>query len=36
MKKESKQSQSEQIPLTGKRFTFFFDPDQLPLELYEQ
>ncbi|WP_010498219.1 VOC family protein [Paenibacillus elgii] len=20
---------------TGKRFTFFFDPDQLPLELYE-
>ncbi|MCY7796022.1 VOC family protein [Bacillus spizizenii] len=23
-------------PLTGKKFTFFFDPDQLPLELYEQ
>ncbi|HHP7245430.1 MAG TPA: VOC family protein [Elainellaceae cyanobacterium] len=22
--------------LTGKRFTFFNDPDQLPLELYEQ
>ncbi|QQD81751.1 VOC family protein [Bacillus siamensis] len=22
-------------PLTGKRFTFFFDPDKLPLELYE-
>ncbi|KXZ17050.1 VOC family protein [Bacillus nakamurai] len=22
-------------PLTGKRFTFFFDPDRLPLELYE-
>lgn len=22
--------------LTGKRFTFFQDPDQLPLELYEQ
>lgn len=21
--------------LTGRRFTFFFDPDQLPLELYE-
>ncbi len=21
---------------TGKRFTFFFDPDGLPLELYEQ
>ncbi len=21
---------------TGKRFTFFFDPDQLPLELYEK
>ena len=21
--------------LTGKRFTFFFDPDGLPLELYE-
>ncbi|MFI5780869.1 VOC family protein [Nocardia sp. NPDC051570] len=21
---------------TGKRFTFFFDPDDLPLELYEQ
>ncbi|UZD73882.1 SMU1112c/YaeR family gloxylase I-like metalloprotein [Bacillus siamensis] len=22
-------------PLTGKHFTFFFDPDKLPLELYE-
>ncbi len=22
-------------PLTGKRFTFFADPDDLPLELYE-
>jgi len=22
--------------LTGKRFTFFADPDQLPIELYEQ
>jgi glyoxylase I family protein len=22
--------------LTGKRFTFFHDPDQLPLEIYEQ
>ncbi|HAC65946.1 MAG TPA: VOC family protein [Cyanothece sp. UBA12306] len=22
--------------LTGKRFTFFKDPDQLPLEIYEQ
>jgi glyoxylase I family protein len=22
-------------PLTAKRFTFFFDPDSLPLELYE-
>lgn len=22
--------------LTGKRFTFFQDPDQLPLEIYEQ
>ncbi|SDZ91917.1 VOC family protein [Microbulbifer marinus] len=22
-------------PYTGKRFTFFADPDQLPLELYE-
>ncbi|WP_431193324.1 hypothetical protein [Trichocoleus desertorum] len=22
-------------PLTGKRFTFFQDPDGLPLELYE-
>lgn len=22
-------------PLTRKRFTFFFDPDKLPLELYE-
>lgn len=22
-------------PLTGKRFTFFADPDELPLELYE-
>jgi glyoxylase I family protein len=21
---------------TGRRFTFFFDPDQLPLELYEE
>lgn len=21
---------------TGKRFTFFFDPDQLPIELYEK
>ncbi|HCQ76526.1 MAG TPA: hypothetical protein DIV44_06920, partial [Leeuwenhoekiella sp.] len=21
--------------ITGKRFTFFEDPDQLPLELYE-
>ena len=21
---------------TGKRFTFFFDPDNLPIELYEQ
>jgi glyoxylase I family protein len=23
-------------PFTGKRFTFFNDPDGLPLELYEQ
>ncbi|MEX8990210.1 VOC family protein, partial [Salmonella enterica] len=23
-------------PYTGKRFTFFNDPDGLPLELYEQ
>lgn len=23
-------------PITGKRFTFFKDPDGLPLELYEQ
>lgn len=23
-------------PLTGKRFTFFADPDGLPMELYEQ
>jgi glyoxylase I family protein len=23
-------------PYTGKRFTFFEDPDQLPLELYER
>ncbi|WP_105631101.1 VOC family protein [Cronobacter dublinensis] len=23
-------------PLTGKRFTFFADPDGLPLELYQQ
>ncbi|ELQ6172473.1 VOC family protein [Cronobacter dublinensis] len=23
-------------PLTGKRFTFFTDPDGLPLELYQQ
>lgn len=22
-------------PITGKRYTFFFDPDQLPIELYE-
>ncbi len=22
--------------LTGKRFTFFFDPDDLPIELYER
>jgi glyoxylase I family protein len=22
-------------PLTGKRYTFFKDPDGLPLELYE-
>lgn len=22
--------------ITGKRFTFFFDPDSLPLELYEE
>lgn len=22
--------------LTGKKFTFFFDPDNLPLELYEE
>ncbi|MBT2667209.1 VOC family protein [Bacillus sp. ISL-4] len=22
--------------LTGKRFTFFFDPDDLPLEIYEK
>ncbi|UOQ86766.1 SMU1112c/YaeR family gloxylase I-like metalloprotein [Gracilibacillus salinarum] len=22
-------------PITGKRFTFFQDPDQLPIELYE-
>lgn len=22
--------------ITGKRFTFFFDPDNLPLELYEE
>lgn len=23
-------------PITGKRFTFFIDPDKLPLELYEK
>ncbi|MEZ7496652.1 VOC family protein [Leeuwenhoekiella aequorea] len=23
-------------PITGKRFTFFEDPDKLPLELYEE
>ncbi|MGL4467176.1 MAG: VOC family protein, partial [Plesiomonas shigelloides] len=23
-------------PYTQRRFTFFADPDQLPLELYEQ
>lgn len=23
-------------PYTGKRFTFFFDPSELPLELYEE
>jgi glyoxylase I family protein len=23
-------------PLTGKRFTFFADPDGLPIELYEE
>lgn len=23
-------------PLTGRRFTFFADPDQLPIELYEE
>jgi glyoxylase I family protein len=23
-------------PLTGKRFVFFQDPDQLPIELYER
>jgi len=22
--------------ITGKRFTFFFDPDSLPIELYEE
>lgn len=22
-------------PVTGKKFAFFFDPDQLPLEIYE-
>lgn len=23
-------------PITGKKFTFFFDPDQLPIELYQE
>ncbi|HCI4282179.1 TPA: VOC family protein, partial [Klebsiella variicola subsp. variicola] len=23
-------------PFTGKRFTFFSDPDDLPLEIYQQ
>ena len=23
-------------PITGKKFTFFQDPDQLPIELYER
>lgn len=34
-----KQIESEPIrtdPYTGKKFTFFFDPDQLPIELYEE
>jgi glyoxylase I family protein len=36
---ESNQIKCESIrtdELTGKRFTFFFDPDGLPLELYER
>ncbi|EBO0186610.1 VOC family protein [Salmonella enterica] len=36
---EKHQVKCEQIrvdPYTGKRFTFFNDPDGLPLELYEQ
>jgi glyoxylase I family protein len=36
---ESKQVKTEPIRIdeyTGKRFTFFSDPDHLPLELYEE
>jgi glyoxylase I family protein len=36
---QSKTIQTEPIrvdPSTGKRFTFFEDPDKLPLELYEE
>ena len=36
---QSKTIQTEPIrvdPITGKRFTFFEDPDKLPLELYEE
>ncbi|RXG20853.1 SMU1112c/YaeR family gloxylase I-like metalloprotein [Leeuwenhoekiella aequorea] len=38
-KLQSKTIQTEPIrvdPITGKRFTFFEDPDKLPLELYEE
>tara|TARA_R110000751_G_scaffold132_1_gene498 strand:- start:403 stop:786 length:384 start_codon:yes stop_codon:yes gene_type:complete len=36
---QSKTIQTEPIrvdPITGKRFTFFEDPDKLPVELYEE
>ncbi|MFB6365058.1 VOC family protein [Paenibacillus elgii] len=36
---EAEEIAVEQIRIdetTGKRFTFFFDPDRLPLELYEE
>ena len=36
---QSKTIQTEPVrvdPITGKRFTFFEDPDKLPLELYEE
>jgi len=39
LKLNSKGIKTEDIrmdPQTGKKFTFFSDPDDLPLELYEE